>query len=114
MSGTRSNLTRQTRAFSVDSRVTSSISKPSSLALWRDRTGAFSTLRTLALAIAILPALPLLWRDRVVGWANVSVQDGALSADLGYAAGAPPGHPAFASALDEELDRMSAFLGDRS
>ncbi len=59
-------------------------------------------------------ALPLLWRDRVVGWANVSVQDGALSADLGYAAGAPPGHPAFASALDEELDRMSAFLGDRS
>lgn len=55
-------MTRQTRAFSVDSRVTSSISKPSSLALWRDRTGAFSALRTLALAIAILPALPLLWR----------------------------------------------------
>lgn len=55
-------MTRQTRAFSVDSRVTSSMTKPSSLALWRDRTGAFSALRTLALAIAILPALPLLWR----------------------------------------------------
>ena len=62
MSGARPNLTGQTRAFSVDSRVTSLISKPSSLALWRDRTGAFSALRTLALAIAILPAVPLLWR----------------------------------------------------
>lgn len=34
----------------------------SSLALWRDRTGAFSPARAMALAIAIAPALPLVWR----------------------------------------------------
>ncbi|MFV0280066.1 MAG: sulfite oxidase heme-binding subunit YedZ [Rhodoblastus sp.] len=33
-----------------------------SLALWRDRTGAFSLARTLALAIVLAPALPLFWR----------------------------------------------------
>lgn len=33
-----------------------------SLAQWRDRTGAFSAPRALALAIAIAPALPLAWR----------------------------------------------------
>ena len=35
---------------------------PHPLALWRDRTGAFSALRAAALALAILPALPLVWR----------------------------------------------------
>ena len=35
---------------------------PHPLALWRDRTGAFSVVRAVALALAILPALPLLWR----------------------------------------------------
>lgn len=35
---------------------------PHPLALWRDRTGAFSALRAAALALAVLPALPLLWR----------------------------------------------------
>ena len=35
---------------------------PHPLALWRDRTGAFSPLRAAALALAILPALPLVWR----------------------------------------------------
>ena len=29
-------------------------------------------------------ALPLLWRDRVIGWANVSWRDGALQSDVGY------------------------------
>ncbi len=31
-------------------------------------------------------ALPLLWRDRVIGWGNVSVADGALQCDLGFVA----------------------------
>src|SRR5262249_10857671 len=35
-------------------------------------------------------ALPLLWRDRVIGWANVAVKSGALQADVGYVAGRPP------------------------
>src|SRR3970040_1629227 len=30
-------------------------------------------------------ALPLLWRDRVVGWGNVSVEGGRVQAAFGYA-----------------------------
>ncbi len=62
MSGARRILTLQTCSFSVDTRVTSSASPLAPLALWRDRTGAFSVLRALALAIAVAPALPILWR----------------------------------------------------
>ena len=29
-------------------------------------------------------ALPLLWRDRVIGWANLAVVNGGLHAELGY------------------------------
>lgn len=29
-------------------------------------------------------AMPILWRDDIVGWANVSVQDGQLHFDIGY------------------------------
>jgi uncharacterized protein len=55
-------------------------------------------------------ALPLLWRDRVIGWGNVSVRDGQLQCACGYVeSNAPRGH-AFTRALDEELDRMHAFL----
>jgi uncharacterized protein len=57
-------------------------------------------------------ALPLLWRDRVIGWGNVSVKDGALHSDLGYVAGRAPRDRTFKRALDEELERLRAFLGD--
>jgi uncharacterized protein YcaQ len=56
-------------------------------------------------------ALPLLWRDEVVGWANVAVRDGRVSCDCGYASGRPPRDPAFRDALREDLDRMRVFLG---
>ena len=56
-------------------------------------------------------ALPLLWRDRVVGWGNVSVKSGALDAELGYVAGRAPRDRGFRAALEEELDRLRAFLG---
>ena len=56
-------------------------------------------------------ALPLLWRDSVVGWGNLSVVDGHLQAALGYASGQAPADPAFALALNDELARMSVFLG---
>lgn len=56
-------------------------------------------------------ALPLLWRDRVVGWGNITVDEGGLHADLGYIDGGPRRDRAFRSALDEELDRLRAFLG---
>jgi len=56
-------------------------------------------------------ALPLLWRDRVVGWANVSVAGGELDATFGYVASRPPRERAFRRELDRELDRMRLFLG---
>ncbi len=55
-------------------------------------------------------ALPLLWRDRVIGWANVSSQNGTLQSQFGYVAGRPPSDRAFRRALDEELDRLLVFL----
>ena len=56
-------------------------------------------------------ALPLLWRGGVIGWGNLSVADGQLKADLGYASGNPPREKAFKAALDDELGRMTVFLG---
>ena len=56
-------------------------------------------------------ALPLLWRDRVVGWGNLSVQNGELHATFGYVASKPPRDRAFRRELDAELDRMRRFLG---
>lgn len=56
-------------------------------------------------------ALPMLWRDTVIGWANLAVRDGVLVPDLGYVAGRAPADAAFAGALDEELARFAAFMG---
>jgi uncharacterized protein YcaQ len=56
-------------------------------------------------------AMPLLWRDRVIGWGNLSASDGTLQAQLQYVDGKPPGDPRFAEALDAELARMRVFLG---
>jgi len=58
-------------------------------------------------------ALPLLWRDRVVGWANLSWRDGVLSHTLGYVAASAPGEAGFARALDDELARLRRFLAPR-
>jgi hypothetical protein len=56
-------------------------------------------------------ALPLLWRDRVIGWGNVSMEDGTLQSDFGYIASQPPQGRVFRRALEEELNRLSVFLG---
>ena len=56
-------------------------------------------------------ALPLLWRDHVIGWGNVAVKNGALRPEIGYVAHRPPRDRAFRPALDEELDRLRRFLG---
>jgi uncharacterized protein len=58
-------------------------------------------------------ALPLLWRDRVIGWGNVSVKSGELSCELGYVESRRPREPAFTRELEAELDRVRAFLGAR-
>jgi uncharacterized protein YcaQ len=56
-------------------------------------------------------ALPLLWRERVIGWGNVAVEDGHLRAALGYVDGKAPRSAEFRRALDDELQRLHAFLG---
>jgi uncharacterized protein YcaQ len=55
-------------------------------------------------------ALPLLWRNDVVGWANLAVTRGTLHAAFGYVASRPPRDAAFRRALDEELHRVRTFL----
>jgi uncharacterized protein YcaQ len=55
-------------------------------------------------------ALPLLWRDRVIGWGNLAVKSGKLEAQLGYV-GSRPRDREFRRELDAELDRMRVFLG---
>lgn len=56
-------------------------------------------------------ALPMLWRDRVIGWANMSVVSGALTPELGFVESRRPGEKVFSLELDAELDRFSRFLG---
>jgi hypothetical protein len=55
-------------------------------------------------------ALPLLWREQVIGWGNLSVADGALVSELGYQSGRAPRDAAFRHALEEELARLRVFL----
>ncbi len=55
-------------------------------------------------------AMPLLWRDAVIGWGNVSVVNGRLQADIGYVSGHAPEDAGFAQALDAELTAMATFL----
>jgi uncharacterized protein YcaQ len=56
-------------------------------------------------------ALPLLWRDRVIGWGNISVANGDLQADLGYISGRAPRERRFTQGLEAELERLRGFLG---
>ncbi|HEV2839854.1 MAG TPA: crosslink repair DNA glycosylase YcaQ family protein [Chthoniobacterales bacterium] len=75
-------------------------------------------------------ALPLLWRDRVIGWGNLAVtvpksnlgtrgvetrglgkRTLNLTSDLGYVGGKPPPERAFKRELEAELERMRFFLG---
>ena len=55
-------------------------------------------------------ALPLLWREEVIGWGNLSVVEGRLVSVLGYQSGSAPRDAAFRRALDEELERLRVFL----
>jgi uncharacterized protein YcaQ len=58
-------------------------------------------------------ALPLLWRDQVIGWGNLSVVEGRLQADIGYVSGRAPKDKTFGQALDAELADMAGFLETR-
>ena len=54
-------------------------------------------------------ALPMLWHEQILGWANVKVVDGRLRHALGFA-GPRPRSSAFRLALDEALHQMQEFL----
>lgn len=56
-------------------------------------------------------ALPLLWRDQLIGWGNLSVPNGRLVSEIHFFASRPPREAAFKRELGAELDRMRAFLG---
>jgi uncharacterized protein len=55
-------------------------------------------------------ALPLLWRDRVIGWGNLAYQKGALTTDIGYIGKAPNRDRGFRRELEAELERIRLFL----
>jgi hypothetical protein len=55
-------------------------------------------------------ALPLLWRDRVIGWGNLAVKNGELTSEFGYVKSRPRDR-AFKEELEAELDRVREFLG---
>jgi uncharacterized protein YcaQ len=54
-------------------------------------------------------ALPMLWRDQIVGWGNLAVRNGALDAQFGYVRSRPRDR-AFTRELAIEVDRVRAFL----
>jgi uncharacterized protein len=54
-------------------------------------------------------ALPLLWRENVIGWANVRRANGNLEVEPGFVEKRPR-DPLFTRALDEEITRFKSFL----
>ncbi|HXC08641.1 MAG TPA: crosslink repair DNA glycosylase YcaQ family protein [Steroidobacteraceae bacterium] len=56
-------------------------------------------------------ALPLLWRDRVIGWGNATATANGLRVSFGYVGGRAPRSASFRAGLEAEVARMRAFLG---
>jgi uncharacterized protein YcaQ len=57
-------------------------------------------------------AMPLLWRDRVIGWANLSIRNDVLDYSLGFVNGNGPLDREFKRELEAELGRVREFLSD--
>ena len=55
-------------------------------------------------------ALPMLWGDRIVGWANATVRDAKLVLTTHFP-GEPVRDTAFFGELSDERERLSTFLG---
>lgn len=56
-------------------------------------------------------AMPLVWKDRVIGWGNLAVKDGRLEPDFGFTSSRAPREKGFLRELEAELDRLRFFLG---
>jgi uncharacterized protein YcaQ len=59
-------------------------------------------------------AMPMLWRGQMIGWANATVDAGALRVESGFVRGRRPRGPAFTIAWEAEVERLRAFLGASS
>jgi uncharacterized protein YcaQ len=57
-------------------------------------------------------ALPLLWHDKMIGWANARVVEGVLDVQLGYVEREPTSR-AFQRELEAEIARLEAFIVPR-
>ena len=55
-------------------------------------------------------ALPLLWRDQIIGWANITIKESQLRSDFGYVSGRAPQERVFKRELEAEMERMRLFL----
>lgn len=55
-------------------------------------------------------ALPMLWRDYVIGWANLSIENGKVRPEFGYVASSAPAEKVFSRELDAEIERIRFFL----
>jgi uncharacterized protein len=58
-------------------------------------------------------AMPMLWDERVIGWANVGARKGVLDASVGFA-GEKPNDSDFHQGLEEEIARLETFLNLRN
>lgn len=54
-------------------------------------------------------AMPVLWRDRVIGWANANTEDQCLHIEFGFA-DKRPRSKAFRASAEEEVDSLAVFL----
>jgi len=54
-------------------------------------------------------ALPLSWREQVIGWANLAVRDGVLESKIGYVS--MPRDRIYKRELEAELERIRVCLG---
>jgi uncharacterized protein YcaQ len=55
-------------------------------------------------------AMPLLWAENVIGWANAGINEGRLQIETGFVKSGPRDRQ-FQRALDAEIDRLRSFLG---
>jgi uncharacterized protein len=74
---------------------------------WRYRFEAYTPEAKRALGYY---ALPLLWRERVVGWANLEIRSGRLAARFGHVESGVARDPLYRRAREAELERMKRFL----
>lgn len=58
-------------------------------------------------------ALPLSWREGIVGWANARVEGASLHVEPGFVTGRAPAGTAFRRAFEAEVERLRTFLEPR-